>query len=73
MPYPTQTRRHPRAGIAIGAVVLVAWLAAIALAATSDGSTGSGDSATPGSSAVQAPPARTGRAAPGYFQAGSER
>jgi hypothetical protein len=62
-----QRRKQPRAALAIGAVVLGGWLAALGVAIANDGSTDSDSRAAPGAAAADAPVARPGRAGPGYF------
>jgi hypothetical protein len=58
--------RHPRAGLAIGALVLLGWFAALGAAIADDGSTTAERLATPSSGTSDAPVARPGRAGPGY-------
>jgi hypothetical protein len=53
-----RTHAHPRAGLAIGAVLLAGWMGALGAAVASDESTGK-DS-------------RTGRAGPGYVQSAGQ-
>jgi hypothetical protein len=66
--YYTQTARHPRAGIAAGLAILVAWVGLIGVAAATDDSPDGGHSAAPAGRTVDAPDARPGRAGPGYVQ-----
>jgi hypothetical protein len=58
--------RQPRAGLAIGALMLVGWLAALGAAIADDGSTNAASRAAPSSGTSDAPVARPGRAGPGY-------
>jgi hypothetical protein len=64
----TARRSHPRAGLAIGALLLAVWLAALGVAIADDGSTNAESRAAPNASGTDAPVARLGRAGPGYFQ-----
>lgn len=72
--YYTHSRpRHPRAGAAIGAAIVAAWLGAIGLAVASDSSAGTTASAAPGADVTENPAARPGRAGPGYPAPSSDR
>jgi hypothetical protein len=64
----SQVRRHPRAGLAIGALMLAAWLGALGAAIADDGSSNAESRAAPSAEASQTPVARPGRAGPGYHQ-----
>jgi hypothetical protein len=61
-----QRPRHPRAGLAIGAVVLAGWLSAIGAAIATDGSADVEDRAAPGAGTAETRVARPGRAGPAY-------
>jgi hypothetical protein len=63
----SQRRGHPRAGLAIGALVLGGWLAALGVAIANDGTSDRESGAVPGSPSADAPVARPGRAGPGYL------
>jgi hypothetical protein len=60
--------RHPRAGLAIGALVLAGWLAALGVAMADDGSTSAESRAAPNASGAEAPVDRPGWAGLGYYQ-----
>jgi hypothetical protein len=62
----TQRALHPRAGLAIGAVLLTGWLGVIGAAIASDSSTETASSAAPKAPETGTPVARPGRAGPGY-------
>jgi hypothetical protein len=57
---------HPRAGLAVGAALLAGWLGAMGAAMASDASTDAEGHAEPKSAVAETPPARPGRAGPGY-------
>jgi hypothetical protein len=65
-------RAHPRAGLALGAVMLAAWLAALGAAIADDGSTNADSRATARDGTAEAPVARPGRAGPGYHVGGTD-
>jgi hypothetical protein len=66
----TQSRPHPRAGLAIGAVLLAGWLGAIGIAIANDDDTGASGSAgaTPGGDVVDDESSGPGRAGPGFLR-----
>jgi hypothetical protein len=64
--------RHPRAALAIGAVVLSGWLAAIGLAIGTDASTDVESRAAPNGAPAEGPVARPGKAGPGYSLDGAD-
>jgi hypothetical protein len=72
MPDRTEARPHPRAGMVIGADVIVGWLGAIGVAIASDNSSDGESRAAPYSAARETPTARAGRAWPGYHEAGAD-
>jgi hypothetical protein len=57
---------HPWAGLAIGAALLAGWLGAMGAGMASDASTDAEDRAERKSAVAETPPARPGRAGPGY-------
>jgi hypothetical protein len=59
--------QHPRAGLAIGAVVFLGWLGALGVAIASDGSSDGDTRAAPDAATQEAPVPRHGRAGPGYL------
>jgi hypothetical protein len=65
MPYTSQSRPHPRAGMAIGAAVMVGWLGAIGLATASDNSPHAETGAAPNAASVEGPLASQERFGPG--------
>jgi hypothetical protein len=66
----TQSRPRPRAGLAIGAVLLAGWLGAIGIAIATDDDTGATGSAgaAPGADVSDDASVRPGRAGPGYLR-----
>jgi hypothetical protein len=69
MRYTTQAPAHPRAGMAIGAAVIVGWLGAIGVAIASDDSPVVESRAVANGAAAEAPAPGAGRAAAGFQQA----
>jgi hypothetical protein len=64
-----QEARHPRAGLAIGTAILVAWIAAVAIALAT-GDSGDGDrGGPPATRSGEVPNARPGLVSSGYFRA----
>jgi hypothetical protein len=66
MPYTTQSRAHPRAGMAIGAALIVGWLGVIGVAITGDDSPVARSDAVRNTGSSESPTAGAGRAWPGY-------
>jgi hypothetical protein len=62
-----QRPQRPRAGLAIGAAVLLGWLGMIGVAIATDGSGDTDSRAAPKAGAADGPVARPGRAGPGYL------
>jgi hypothetical protein len=69
----TQRPRHPRAGIAIGLVLLVGWLGAIVASLATDSSSDVDTRAVPGARSAEQQFARPGAAGPGYRSAAADR
>jgi hypothetical protein len=72
MPYGTEARPHPRAGMAIGAAVVVGWVGVIGVAIAGDDSPSAETRATPYSVGAESPTARPGRVGPGYHEPGAD-
>jgi hypothetical protein len=72
LPTTIQSRPHPRAGLVIGAALLVGWLGTIGAAIATDSSADT-DSRAAGANAVDTSAASAGRAATGYAAPGFER
>jgi hypothetical protein len=68
-----QSARHPRAGAALGAAILAAWVGALGVAMAADGSKDGSRRAAPAAKAVETPSARPGRAGPGYVRVAWEK
>jgi hypothetical protein len=66
MPYATQSPAHPRAGIAIGAAVIVGWLGAIGVAIAGDDSPVAQSDAVTNAGGSESPSGGEWRAWPGY-------
>jgi hypothetical protein len=71
MPSTTQSA-HPRAGMAIGAAVIVGWLGAIGVAIASDDSPVAKSDAVTNAGAPETPTGGEWRAWPGYPLAGAD-
>jgi hypothetical protein len=72
MSYATQSRAHPRAGMAIGAAVVVGWLGAIGVAIASDDSPVAQSDTVTNAGAPESTTGGEWRVWPGYPLAGAD-